>query len=133
DAVPFQSLFGVIPPQSQPVPELWVKAVPVMIEAQDIATVMGSCREHACLGGQHGLVMRMRDIGIASPSIMALIDHGEGHASCKETIQVCVWRKAIRQWLVIHPCLVSRLLFLRLRFVLAAISVGRLTQPSRSL
>ena len=76
-----QRFVRVIPAQPQAPPELGIEAVPVMVESQDIAAEVGPAGEQARLGGEHGLVVGVRDVGIASPPIVALVDHRERHAA----------------------------------------------------
>ena len=61
-----------------------------MIETQDVAAKMCPAGKHACLGGEHGLVMGVRDVGIASPAIVALVNHGKRHTAAIEPVQVIV-------------------------------------------
>ena len=57
-----------------------------MVETQYISTEVCAAGEHACLGGEHGLVMGVRDIGIASPPIVALVDHSQRHTPTIEPV-----------------------------------------------
>ena len=62
-----------------------------MVETQYVPSKIRPAGEHACLGGEHGLVMGVRDVGIASPPIVTLVDHGQRYAPTVETVQVIVW------------------------------------------
>ena len=89
-AVARERLVRVVPAQPQAPPELRMIPVPVMVETQYISAKMCAAGEHACLGGEHGLVMGVRDIGIASPAIVALVDHSQRYTPSIETVQVIV-------------------------------------------
>ena len=89
-AIARERLVRIVPSQPQAPPKLRMIPVPIMVETQDIATEVRPTGEHACLGGEHGLVMSMRNIGISSAAIVALIDHGQRHTSSIEPVQVIV-------------------------------------------
>jgi hypothetical protein len=67
--------------------------------------------EQACQGGEHSLVVRMRDISIASPAIVALVDDCQRHAATIEAVEVLIGRKAIWQRIPRNATDLSVLLF----------------------
>jgi len=93
-----EGLFSVLPAIAALGPEPGVEAIPVVVESQDVAAVVGPTGQCSRLSGEHGQVMSVGDIGIAPAPVVTLVYDGKRHTAPEEPVEVLVGAETVSGW-----------------------------------